>query len=1076
MEAGTERPPWVPEHIGPYRILRTIGSGGMGIVFEAEQELPDRRVAIKVLRPGHGSRSLLRRFRVEAQALGRLTHPGIARIYGSGSVESPLGPLHYFVLELVRGERLTDWARERNLDERDASALMADVTDAVHEAHLRSVVHRDLKPANILVDASGAPRVLDFGVALLTDRDVQATARTLTGQLVGTLPYMSPEQASGGVDEIDLRTDVYALGCVLYELLGGRAPFDPGQPQAQLLQAITAAEPAPLGSFVPGIDRDLETIVAKAMAKEKSERYSSAAALAADLRRFLAYEPIEARPHSALYQLKRYAKRNRVQLVFASVAVLAVLVGAVASLVFALGERRAEEVAEARREDLALRRERQALLGAAEFVRSGLSRRAETLLDEVRPERRAWEWHLLDAFCTPPVRTVAEVDGKLYFSNVSEDGQRFLCGGPLGELLLADTRTAAITPFALGEGVRGLCLEKTGSRFAAVTHRDSDRIGTLHLWQDGALRILDQQPADTPWNATAFSPSGDALLWTWEDGALRVYDLPAGTPRLVVQADERPIADALFTPDGRTIVTRGHRATEIRLWDAVTGRPRGVVPTVPNHPADIAVDPSGTLLFDLTIGEPLRVWELATGEAWAPEPRVAPEPLVCESIAFAPDGDRFYVATEDAVHVYSAAERRRVARFDTGVFQLREFVLSRDGALLAGRSRWSSVLVLDAETGRSGVLPTAIDRAWDLRFVDDDRTLWLVDEVGKLSSLELDGALSSFPGHADEVGAAAFLWNGELLVSASRDGTVSAWDPDSAAPVATLAAGLPALRALCALPGGERVAVAGVGVVALLGTGPGTEDRTLEGSEGSTWWSLACSTDGERLFAASPGTLAAWNLESGALLGRAATSANGVLALAPDGEQLVLGDTEGGLHLFDAATLEHGRTLRGHLDDVTRIAFSPDGELLVSAAADSYVLVRDARTGDEVARLFVGLRPEGPREIGALCFTPDGTRLAAGGVDGRLFLWETDDWELVLELDGHSGAVHDLVFRPDAVQLVSASADTRLGLWDLRAPRERIELARRRAAWFANPAGSREPDPLEDRFERQRALAAQRER
>ena len=299
--------------IGRYRVVRVLGEGGMGTVFLAEQDKPTRLVALKVIRPGVVSANLLRRFEHEAQVLGRLQHPGIAQIYEAGTADTGEGAQPYFVMEYVRGRSLMEYAQGSPLGTRQRLELLAKICDAVQHAHQKGIIHRDLKPGNILVTEEGQPKILDFGVARATDADIQVTTiQTDVGQLVGTIPYMSPEQAGGDVTELDTRSDVYALGVLGYELLAGRLPYDLQKktiPEA--VRIIREDEPTPLSSISRIYRGDLDTIVTKALEKDRDRRYQSAAELAADIRRYLSDEPIVARPASTLYQLRKFARRNR---------------------------------------------------------------------------------------------------------------------------------------------------------------------------------------------------------------------------------------------------------------------------------------------------------------------------------------------------------------------------------------------------------------------------------------------------------------------------------------------------------------------------------------------------------------------------------------------------------------------------------------------------------------------------------------------------------------------------------------------------------------------------------------------
>ncbi len=318
------------QRFGPFRILGILGEGGMGTVYLAEQDSPRRTVALKVIRSAAASENLLRRFEQEAAALARLQHPGIAQIYQAGAVSQDGRRRPYFAMELVRGVPLTRYAHEHALPVRSRIELVIRIADAVQHAHVKGVVHRDLKPANILVDEGGTPKILDFGVARLTDSDIRVTTiQTGIGQLVGTVPYMSPEQVSGDPHAADTRSDVYALGVILFELLTGRLPYDlENRSVPEALRLIQDSTPARLSSVVRTLRGDLDTIVAKALEKDKQRRYQCASDFAADLRRYLASEPILARPPSTLYHLRKFAARNRV-LVGATALVFLALVGGI---------------------------------------------------------------------------------------------------------------------------------------------------------------------------------------------------------------------------------------------------------------------------------------------------------------------------------------------------------------------------------------------------------------------------------------------------------------------------------------------------------------------------------------------------------------------------------------------------------------------------------------------------------------------------------------------------------------------------------------------------------------------------
>ncbi len=339
--------------IGCFQILRVLGSGGMGTVFEAEQDRPHRKVALKVMRHAFGGGTARVRFEYEAEILARLQHPGIAQVYEAATFEEGGVEQPFFAMELIAEARPIDtFAQQQHLSAPAILALVEQVCDAVHHGHQRGVIHRDLKPANILVDATGQPKLIDFGIARATHTDWHHTLATTSGSVVGTLAYMSPEQLDRSAATADTRIDVYALGVILFQLLTGRLPHElDNLPLGVATDRIRTQEPPRASTLAPtrGIPHDADCILQKAMAKDPDQRYSSAQALGDDLRRLRRGEPVLAGPPSTTYRLRKFVRRNRIVVAAATATLLALVVGTIATTLGWTRAVDAENLAEGRR-------------------------------------------------------------------------------------------------------------------------------------------------------------------------------------------------------------------------------------------------------------------------------------------------------------------------------------------------------------------------------------------------------------------------------------------------------------------------------------------------------------------------------------------------------------------------------------------------------------------------------------------------------------------------------------------------------------------------------------------------------
>lgn len=738
--------------LGEFTLERVIGVGGMGRVYEARQDRPQRRVAIKVLRSGGWRGDVRRRFEHEADVLARLHHPGIAQVFGAGTSEiEGTGVAQYIAMELVRGLPITEHARALSLAGR--VELLLRVCESVQHAHERGVIHRDLKPANILVDAGGQPKVLDFGVARLVghERTLQ-TMQTGAGQLIGTLAYMSPEHVSGDPDAVDSRSDVYALGAIAYEVLGGTPAVDVhGLSVLEAMTRIRNWRPVPLGERSRECRGDLETIAASAMHTDPSRRYSSAAALADDLRRFLAGDPVAARADSALYVARAQLKRYRTGVAVAAALVIAATIFSVL-LVRQIGRERLARTVAQQQTALADTRARQTsqMLRASLLERgrllvdAGNLRGAEELLNGLHREdptpQSAWAlWNL--AARMPRLATLAGHGTEVRCVTLSADESWFVSGDRRGEVILWETptlrRIAAIP--ANGELVLDIAVSPTGAAFAVAGSR-------------GNLRL--------------FTKAGDAVAYAGcidVPGLTTVRTLGTGVPwRLLVSSERGP----LWVVDEQLRVVR-----ELEVDGSDEGR--GAV--------EVASDAAGQTIAAVREDGSILVWR---GERERPVSTLALDVGDVYALAMSRDGSRVMVGGDRVsrwivgVSIDPLTAELQVtgaSRWTNGTVRYLQFHPDGQRVLATGYHRCE---IVDAETALP--LPSrvrfgqgALGAAWSTRF---SRIIVSEDSDLRVWYDSADGYLRRVPAHRGAASAVASA--GDVVFSGGADGLVRAWRLD----------------------------------------------------------------------------------------------------------------------------------------------------------------------------------------------------------------------------------------------------------------------------------------------------------
>jgi WD40 repeat protein/predicted Ser/Thr protein kinase len=1040
--------PATPRQIGHYQVLRTLGEGGMGTVFEAEQENPRRTVALKVIRGGLPSPALAKRFRHEAHILGRLQHPGIAQVYEAGLTEDGQP---FFAMELIRGQPLDEYTRLRSLTLPARLELLARVCDAVQHAHDKGVIHRDLKPANILIDESGQPKVLDFGVAHATDADLQTTAgRTVAGQLLGTPTYMSPEQVTADPAELDVRSDVYTLGVILFELLAGRLPYSLAHlPLPEVARVIREQEPYRLGSINKCFRGDVETIVAKALEKDKTRRYAAAGELAADIRRHLHHEPIRARRTSAAERLVRWARRNKaLATALAAVALLLVLSSA-ASIALAVYYRQQE----------ALQR------GLVE-EKSELATRNQQLADDARAALHQAETTLVDMQVSHGLLAGERGDAAQalsWFAAAAEQAgsdPRREADNRLRARNWARTAILPVAAFSLGLFPRKLAFRPGGELLLMLTGKDR-----LFIWDWRQDKLVSWPGDQLPVSAACWSPDGGSFVLGTPSGVVQVRKARDGA---LIHALAHPgaVTALAFSPKGRYLAIA---SDVVRIWDTQT---QCFLETGWQHPQAVltlAFNHKGDRLVTACADKQARLFAVP-GLPGGPEPLFDPVP---HSPSYAwplpppafVDGDRGLV-TITGLQQLTWWDAESMKRAQAGDIATRSYSLAR--VVASPRGEWfatggfsiAEVWNCAAGTSRSIALEH-LNLVEDLVFSADGTTLLTMswDETARLWSLP-EGRPISYPlPHMGIVTLGDLSGDGRYLATAQRDGLVRVWERPaldmvhSQEPVMgrRLRLGFDGRLAAPGIWHEEPIAytlddlqqVQVVDVVAGKPTGPalplpGILVDSCVCADNRT--AAAVSRQGEA------GWLSVWDMATGRPLfePRKLPGPPVSVAARPQGSHLAVLCKTGDLLVFDASTGARLFELRHDgwnptIDRWPRVEYTPDGATLVTLGDgwDNTVCVRDADTG----RLrFAPLRPVLQNGCcRSLAISAD-SRLLATAVTGKnaAQVWDLTDGKALCPPIPHAGEFYGLFhvsFSPDSRRILTSSKNGLALLWDWQASR-----------------------------------------